>query len=741
MDNTTIDNSNLSRMHNSLTGAIQPVGPVPESFIGVLWRNRWLVLATVLAAVTAGFVFITKTTPIYTSTSRLYVEQTGPRIMTEMEEGVMTRSKNYLYTQTELIRSTPILSAALDQSGFRQMKSLRRIDNPVPYLKKQLQARVGKKDDIVSVSFSCPYPQEAAQIVNEVVDAYVTYYSARKRSTSAEVLKILQKEKAQRSAELSERLKAMMDFRKRNIGLTFDANQGNPVLSRLERLSIVLTEAQLTTIEAQSLYESAKQMIDDPEALEQYIEVQRTQGTYVSTGNQKSQLHLQLEALQHRRADRLRLLTTEHPGVLALDAEIDWIQIRLSQLDKQFAQAQLKLAQQQHMMAEEKEKKIAEHFEQQWKKASSLNEQLAQYAIIQSEYEQTKKLCDILDDRIKELNITEDTGALNISILEVARAASEPSHPQKARIMAIALVLGMLAGGGLSQIRDWMDQKLRTSEEVSNILGVPILGVIPSMSKKLSATGRGLVVGGESNSMAAEAYRTVRTALFYSLPKSKAKTILITSPAAGEGKSTLSSNLAIAMAQSGQRTLIIDADFRRPSQHQIFGIDKKVGLSGVLAGSQTLAGAIRRTFTESLHIMTCGHDVANPSELLGSDEFRDILTSLAGMYDRIIIDAPPVMSVTDACILAAITDVTMLVLRANLSTRRGARAAHDALLRIGANILGVVVNDVSSKNGNYAYYGYSDSYDRRTTKPTAIKSETDNKPAFAGQTLTMEASR
>jgi len=142
-----------------------------------------------------------------------------------------------------------------------------------------------------------------------------------------------------------------------------------------------------------------------------------------------------------------------------------------------------------------------------------------------------------------------------------------------------------------------------------------------------------------------------------------------------------------------------------------------------------------------LHIMTCGHDVANPSELLGSDEFRDILTSLAGMYDRIIIDAPPVMSVTDACILAAITDVTMLVLRANLSTRRGARAAHDALLRIGANILGVVVNDVSSKNGNYAYYGYSDSYDRRTTKPTAIKSETDNKPAFAGQTLTMEASR
>lgn len=206
-------------------------GVLPESLIQVLWRGRWLVSLATIAALAAGFVYLSKATPIYTSTSRLYVEQSGPKIITENEQGLMTRSTNYLYTQAELLKSTPILSAALEGAGISQMRTFARVDNKIAYLKNKLDATVGKKDEIISVSLDSAYPAEAAQIVNQVVDSYVSYHSTRKRSTSAEVLKILQSEKAKRGQEFSEKLNAMMDFRKENMGLAFEGDRGKSYCS------------------------------------------------------------------------------------------------------------------------------------------------------------------------------------------------------------------------------------------------------------------------------------------------------------------------------------------------------------------------------------------------------------------------------------------------------------------------------------------------------------------------------
>jgi capsular exopolysaccharide synthesis family protein len=196
--------------------------------------------------------------------------------------------------------------------------------------------------------------------------------------------------------------------------------------------------------------------------------------------------------------------------------------------------------------------------------------------------------------------------------------------------------------------------------------------------------------------------------VFFGAPKGEAKTILVTSPAPGDGKSTLVSNLAIAMAQAGQRTLVIDGDFRRPVQHKIFEIDEKRGLSGVLAGRHTIDDAIQPGPVKGLDVLACGPDVPNPSELLNSDAFAETLKNLSERYDRVIIDSPPVAPVADSQILGALCSVTLLVLRAEKSTRRLSQQARDALLSVGAHILGVVVNDVSPKRGHYGYYsGYS----------------------------------
>jgi capsular exopolysaccharide synthesis family protein len=413
----------------------------------------------------------------------------------------------------------------------------------------------------------------------------------------------------------------------------------------------------------------------------------------------------------------------------ALQEKIDQIRNQLVDLDSKFAEAQLAVTKQQYLAAKEKESQITSYFEKQRQEAVVFNEQLSQYTILRYDWEQTKKLCDILDDRIKEINVTEDVGALNISILEVARPADKPSEPQKARYMAIALVLGLMLGGGLALLRDWMDQKLHTAEEISNILGVPVLGVVPSMSKRQSVAARGQKVHRDSHSSWAEAYRTIRTAVFFGVPKGEAKTILITSPAAADGKTTLASNLAIAMAQAGQKTLILDADFRKPMQHKIFEINHQdKGLSTVLAGTTTLEEAIQLTEVRGLELLMCGLEVPNPSEILNSESFAQLLELLSNRYDRVIVDAPPVMPVTDAQILAAICNITLLVLRAEKSTRKTSQQARDGLMSVGAHILGAVVNDVSKKSrySYYSGYGYYGSYGYGRRKKTKAD---DRKPA------------
>jgi capsular exopolysaccharide synthesis family protein len=361
--------------------------------------------------------------------------------------------------------------------------------------------------------------------------------------------------------------------------------------------------------------------------------------------------------------------------------------------------------------------------------------------------------------------------------------------------MAMALVIGLIFGSGLALIRDWMDIRLRSADEVSAMLGIPVLGAVMTMTEaqtitergikawlnfkpvvielyqriqtsgtwkylrkaakkcmpgiyqkihiaifsklcraevktnrgirlasdgsKTALRGQGLIERGqkvylEPKSIIAEAYRTIRTAVFFGVPKGEAKTILVTSPDAGDGKSTLVSNLAITMAQAGQRTLILDADFRRPVQHNIFDFENGRGLSNVLAGDITLNEAVQKGPVEGLDILSCGPEVPNPSEILNSDAFTEILKGkLPKRYDRIIVDSPPVGLVADSQILSANCDITVLVLRAEKSTRRHSQQACDVLQSVGGRLLGAVMNDIPHRHSRYGYYssyGYYKGY-------------------------------
>jgi capsular exopolysaccharide synthesis family protein len=210
----------------------------------------------------------------------------------------------------------------------------------------------------------------------------------------------------------------------------------------------------------------------------------------------------------------------------------------------------------------------------------------------------------------------------------------------------------------------------------------------------------------DPRSEVAESYRTIRTAVYFTGhgAGNRAKTLLVTSPEPGDGKTTSASNLAIAIAQTGRNILLLDADFRKPTQHKNLDVKDSVGLSSVLAGIETLDRAIQRTGVEGLDILPCGPIPENPSEILNSQEFGELIDRLALKYDHILFDSPPCNLVTDARILGAVCDASILVLRAEKSTRKAAEHARNALLSVGSNLLGVIVNDVPRGKG-YEVYG------------------------------------
>ena len=675
------------------------------NLLHVFWRRRWTVFAVAAVAMVGAVVYLQRAVPIYASSSRLLVERSGPQILNETT-GSANNSSTYLTTQCDLIRSTAILSVAAESPALAGLKNAHKIDNPVGYLRAGLEATVAKNSDVITVSFQSVDPEEAARVVNSVVDAYVTYQSTQKRSTAAEVLKILQKEKNKSDGELSKLLAAMLDFKRNNAALSFNDGEGNVITQRLGSLSEALTQAQLAMIESRAALKAADTIKDDPARLRQAAPPQLV----ASVDAYQADLANRLSVLQAEvDRDRDRGVSAAHPNAKARAAEYSRLQADLGQAvdDANHRLKDLYLASLNQDLAkmEYRASELQKAFDEQQASAVNLNVQAAEYAKLDAELRRTERLCEILDSRIKELNITEDVGAMNINILEVGRPDYASVFPQTPRVLGIALVIGLVLGLGAGLLQDMRDQRLRSADEIQSLLGVSVLGVVPHMSTETSIVERGQKVHLEPVSDIAEAYRTVRTAIYFGVPDSSAKKMLVTSPAPGDGKTTSASNIAIAMAMAGQRTLILDCDFRRPTQHKVFETKHETGLSSVIVGKSDLHAAIQPTATKDLFVLPCGPVPPNPSELLNSQAFSDILDKLAAEFDHVIIDSPPVMAVADARILAASADLTILVLRAEKSTRKASEHALESLVGVGANVLGVVVNDVPRGKHGHGYYG------------------------------------
>jgi polysaccharide biosynthesis transport protein len=660
------------------------------ALLPTIWRQRWTVALATGACLLLCGLYLLVATPVYTIAARLRVHQGAPTIMSA-DKQEPERSDNYLYTEAEMLRSTPILALALAAPGTDDLKTFQGIKNRISFLKNQLGAEVGKKDDLISLSMESAHPDEAVRIVNNVVNAYVAYQSTEKRTTAGEVLSILQAEKAKRDQELAAKDAALRQFEKENHEVPLDGEKGNVVMQRLTSLSDAMTQATLQTL-------AAKAALNEALKASGLSEADVADAAMVSLGNtSEEQLRADLFVTRQRLEEIRGKFLPSHPVRQALESRV-----------KQLSVAAVAVLRQRWITAQLQEEGLAKVFADQQQAALALKSRAAEYAKIKTEAERLRTQSDNLDNRIKEVSVAQSAGALNINVFEPALASDIPTKPAKAKLMLVAILMGLVVGAGLGVLREWLDPRVRSADEIKAALGLAVVGAIPRMAAGRSSEARGWAVHLESASPVAEAYRSVRTAVTFALD-GQARTILITSPSRGEGKSTLASNLAIAMAKAGKRVLLIDCDFRSPVQHRIFGVSDDVGVASVLASGEPVEAAIRRTAVERLDVLPSGPVPKDPSEILNSEGFVTLIEGFAAVYDHVLIDSPATSLFNDARIVGATCDATLLVVRIDQSNRRLVEAARDGLQSVGAKIMGVVVNDIPGRSGVSDAYSYAQS--------------------------------
>jgi len=374
----------------------------------------------------------------------------------------------------------------------------------------------------------------------------------------------------------------------------------------------------------------------------------------------------------------------------------------------------------QYLAALQRENMLRDSFEKQKQEANKLNESAIEYSILKRDLDSNRTLYEGLLEKLKEAGVTAGLRSNNFRIIDAARVPTAPSEPNIPRNLSFALVLGVISGVGLAFILENMDNTVRTPEQATALSGLPALGMIPLGSRSVAhgPTGKRLALTApvakevvetvtqvRPQSQMAESYRALRTSLLLSNLGAPPKVIMVTSARPQEGKTTTSINTAIVLAQKGVRVLLMDADLRRPSVHKTLGMGPRSGLSNVLTGSATTQQTITTSpILPNLFIMPAGTPPPNPAELLASANMRDLIAQLREMYDHIVIDTPPTLSVTDAVVLSPRADATILVIRSGQTTKQALRRARDILMQVNAHVAGVLLNAVDLTSPDYYYY-------------------------------------
>jgi len=339
-----------------------------------------------------------------------------------------------------------------------------------------------------------------------------------------------------------------------------------------------------------------------------------------------------------------------------------------------------------------------------------LNRKAAKYTILRREVDSNREIYETLVKRAKETGVSGQLEATNIRIIDPAEVPDSPIKPNRKNNIIMACIAGMMLGIATAFFIEYIDNTIKDPDDVNTYVGLPFLGYVPSARKEAKTEDEiDLIVHQKPRSAISEAYRSIRTSILFAFADRPSKTVLMTSSNPQEGKTSASINLGITMANTGEKVLLVDCDLRCSRLHKSFGVSKENGLSDYLVGSVALDAAIKPTRIENLSLLTAGSTPPNPAELLHSGKMKSFLEEAKKKFDRIVVDAPPILTVTDAAILANITDGVIMLIRCGKVPVEVALRAKQKLQESKANILGVILNNVDyGKESYYYYYYYSE---------------------------------
>jgi capsular exopolysaccharide synthesis family protein len=686
-------------------------------------RKRLLLTAAlVVVAAAATAIYVLTVPPIYTAETTLLIRSSSPDLYepeTSRSVDKLLPEPNFLRTQCEILESHSLALEVVRRLKLPTDPSFNGVAHSIAtspeepavraYLS-QLKVSAIPETSLVRVRFGARTPKLAADIANTHADAYIRQSIQFKSQANREAEGFLQRKLVDLRKRL-ERSETELNAYRREKGIipglmSLDGREAL-VIDRLSDLSKDLTAAQVARISIESDVDTARK--GRYYSLPSVIESSTIQS-----------LKAQLDGLLAQFAGMSDQFKLDYPPLAQLKAKVDKTRQRLNEEIRDKVGA-IEAA---YSAAVLKEAKLQSEVDSQRSTALSLNDAAVKYAILQREVDTNRQLYNGVLQRVKDAGLAAEAHTSNASVVDRAIPPIAPSSPKKTQAVLLSMILALMGGVGISLLLEYFDDSLETAERVETRLHLPNLGSVPSfstaqrgsLSKPItiralpvsSTDGKEVIVPSALNSLIGESYRHLRTAILLSRAESPPRTLLFTSAVRGEGKTVSAINTAIMLSQLGRHVLLIDADLRRSRCHSLLSNTQGIGLTHVLTSSHDVSGAIRATDIDHLYFLSAGTTPPNPTELLASTRMREVLRALEERFEYIVIDAPPVLPVSDALVVSSMIDGVIVVVRAGQTSAKKVKFACGKLRDARAKILGAVLNDVAINSSEYAeYYHYS----------------------------------
>ncbi|MEK6334543.1 MAG: polysaccharide biosynthesis tyrosine autokinase [Acidobacteriota bacterium] len=554
---------------------------------------------------------------------------------------------------------------------------------------------------LVNIRYRHTSPALAQKIANTLADVFVTNNVERQETGTSKAEIQLMQEIAKYQDKIKKESDARFAFAKDN-DLPLDNAPGSNIDQvRAQTYSQQLLAAENERRTRVAAYEAAKNAADP------------FSNPTVQKDERIIELRKKLSELRDKETALLQRYTPEWPDVKQIQAQIKQLEDELVRAPKEVL-ASMKAAAD---ASEKAQKSLETAYVRAHVVTTQQTKNIIQLAAMTQELITDQQFLSTLLQKRREISATGGTGGTNVSISNYGRLPHEPIGPARLRNVVIAFILSLVAGIGVAFLLDFLDDTLKSVDDVDRYLHLPALALIPSVRDDKRLRGEPAPNPGETTALAmvddvrspiAESYRHLRTSLLLSSAGTPPRTILVTSSQPSEGKTTTAINTAFMLAQTGAQVLIIDCDLRRPRLHAHFNLSNARGLTNCLSGDSNDLDSLIQTYEKqpNLKLMPSGPIPPNPAELLGSEEMRKLLVTLSEKFTHIIVDSPPAISFTDASILSTFVDGVILVVHGGRSSRAVVRRAKQQLLDVGANIFGVVLNNVKIEAHDYQYAGY-----------------------------------